>query len=111
MSSVMSEQSLHRCPPAPDYVPLARSYDDDLAVYGCMRHLISGTSHEEVDMTDLIREAPGLGRGGRMSRQRKVKTVLRLLRGEEPGPGLARTGRHGCYDLPLARRFPGRRRG
>ena len=34
-------------------------------------------------MTDIIREAPGLGRGGRMSRQRKRKTVLRLLRGED----------------------------
>ena len=28
-------------------------------------------------------EGPGLGRGGRMSRQRKVATVMRLLRGEE----------------------------
>ena len=34
-------------------------------------------------MTDIIREAPGLGCGGRMSRQRKLKTVLRLLRGED----------------------------
>ena len=28
-------------------------------------------------------EGPGLGRGGRMSRQRKVAAVMRLLRGEE----------------------------
>ena len=27
--------------------------------------------------------APGLGRGGRMSRQRKREAVLRLLRGED----------------------------
>ena len=27
--------------------------------------------------------SPGLGRGGRMSRQRKMATVLRLLRGED----------------------------
>ena len=27
--------------------------------------------------------APGLGRGGRMSRQRKLAAVLRLLQGEE----------------------------
>ena len=34
-------------------------------------------------MTEVIKEAPGLGRGGRMSRQRKLKAVLRLLRGED----------------------------
>ena len=34
-------------------------------------------------MTEIIREAPGLGRGGRMSRQRKRTAVLRLLRGED----------------------------
>jgi transposase len=28
-------------------------------------------------------ESPGLGRGGRMSRQRKMAAVLRLLRGED----------------------------
>ena len=33
-------------------------------------------------MTEITKEAPGLGRGGRMSRQRKLKAVLRLLRGE-----------------------------
>src|SRR5918998_1671315 len=48
-----------------------------------MRHLISGRSREEVDMTEVIKEAPGLGRGGRMSRQRKLTAVLRLLRGED----------------------------
>ena len=48
-----------------------------------MRHLISGRCREEVDMTEVIKEAPGLGRGGRMSRQRKLKAVLRLLRGED----------------------------
>ena len=32
-------------------------------------------------MTEVIKEAPGLGRGGRMSRQRKRTAVLRLLRG------------------------------
>ena len=34
-------------------------------------------------MTQILNEAPGLGRGGRMSRQRKLKAVLRLLRGED----------------------------
>ncbi len=34
-------------------------------------------------MTEIIKEAPGLGRGGRMSRQRKLTAVLRLLRGED----------------------------
>jgi len=34
-------------------------------------------------MTDVIKEAPGLGRGGRMSRPRKRTAVLRLLRGED----------------------------
>ena len=34
-------------------------------------------------MTEIIREAPGLGRGGRMSRQRKRTAVLRLLKGED----------------------------
>jgi putative transposase len=53
------------------------------AVYGWMRHLMSGRSREEVDMTEIIKEAPGLGRGGRMSRQRMLTAVLRLLRGED----------------------------
>ena len=34
-------------------------------------------------MTEVIKEAPGPGRGGRMSRQHKLKAVLRLLRGED----------------------------
>ena len=34
-------------------------------------------------MTDGTTIEPGLGRGGRMSRQRKHETVLRLLRGED----------------------------
>jgi transposase-like protein len=34
-------------------------------------------------MTEITKEAPGLGCGGRMSRQRKLKAVLRLLRGED----------------------------
>ena len=34
-------------------------------------------------MTEITKEAPGLGRGGRMSRQRKFRAVLRLLRGED----------------------------
>jgi transposase len=34
-------------------------------------------------MTETIKEAAGLGRGGRMSRQRKREAVLRLLRGED----------------------------
>jgi hypothetical protein len=34
-------------------------------------------------MTEVTKEAPGLGRGGRMSRQRKRTAVLRLLRGED----------------------------
>ena len=34
-------------------------------------------------MTEILNEAPGLGRGGRMSRQRKRTAVLRLLRGED----------------------------
>lgn len=32
-------------------------------------------------MTEITEQAPGLGRGGRMSRPRKLKAVLRLLRG------------------------------
>src|ERR671928_345712 len=57
-----------------------------------MRHLRSGRVREEVSMTDeTIGSAavsahdgrPGLGRGGRMSRQRKMAAVLRLLRGED----------------------------
>src|ERR671938_756367 len=57
-----------------------------------MRHLRSGKVREEVTMTDeTISSAaasapdgnPGLGRGGRMSRQRKMAAVLRLLRGED----------------------------
>ncbi len=38
-------------------------------------------------MTEVIKEAPGLGRGGRMSRQRKRTAVLRLLRGEARAGG------------------------
>jgi transposase len=34
-------------------------------------------------MTETIKDATGLGRGGRMSRQRKREAVLRLLRGED----------------------------
>jgi transposase len=34
-------------------------------------------------MTEVTKEAPGLGRGGCMSRQRKLRAVLRLLRGED----------------------------
>ena len=34
-------------------------------------------------MTEVIKEAPGLGHGGRMSRPRKLRAVLRLLRGED----------------------------
>src|ERR687885_862230 len=57
-----------------------------------MRHLRSGKVREEVTMTDetISRAAVssnegnvGLGRGGRMSRQREMAAVLRLLRGED----------------------------
>ena len=34
-------------------------------------------------MTETMKDAAGLGRGGRMSRQRKCEAVLRLLRGED----------------------------
>ena len=34
-------------------------------------------------MMEMTKEAPSLGRGGRMSRQRKRIAVLRLLRGED----------------------------
>ncbi len=34
-------------------------------------------------MTEIMKDAAGLGRGGRMSRQRKREVVLRLLRGED----------------------------
>ena len=34
-------------------------------------------------MTDVMKDAAGPGRGGRMSRQRKREAVLRLLRGED----------------------------
>jgi transposase len=37
----------------------------------------------EVTMTDGTMGDPGLGHGGRMSRQRKREAVLRLLRGED----------------------------
>jgi transposase len=49
-------------------------------------------TREEVTMTETEpmtppssgeRPAPGLGRGGRMSRRRKLSAVLRLLRGED----------------------------
>src|SRR5918998_2274636 len=33
-------------------------------------------------MTEMMKDAAGPGRGGRMSRQRKREAVLRLLRGE-----------------------------
>jgi transposase len=55
-------------------------------------HLRRGRFREEVTMTDeTTRQTesaaragnPGLGRGGRMSRQRKLAAVLRLLRGED----------------------------
>src|SRR5919198_6455009 len=57
-----------------------------------MRHLRSGRFREEVRMTDETNSggvagaaegSPGLGRGGRMSRPRKMAAVLRLLRGED----------------------------
>src|SRR5919199_1592927 len=57
-----------------------------------MRHLRSGRFREEGTMTDETTSQtgssppeanPGLGRGGRMSRQRKLSAVLRLLRGED----------------------------
>jgi len=35
------------------------------------------------ETTTVASEAAGLGRGGRMSRQRKTAAVLRLLRGED----------------------------
>ena len=34
-------------------------------------------------MTETMKDAAGLGRGGRMSRQRKREAVLQLLRGED----------------------------
>ena len=34
-------------------------------------------------MAEITKQALGLGRGGRMSRQRKLRAVLRLLRGED----------------------------
>ena len=34
-------------------------------------------------MTEVMKDAAGPGRGGRMSRQRKREAVLRLLRGED----------------------------
>jgi transposase len=34
-------------------------------------------------MTEMMKDAAGLGRSGRMSRQRKREAVLRLLRGED----------------------------
>jgi transposase-like protein len=34
-------------------------------------------------MTEMMKDAAGPGRGGRMSRQRKREAVLRLLRGED----------------------------
>ena len=34
-------------------------------------------------MTEITKQAPGLGRGRRVSRPRKLKVVLRLLRGED----------------------------
>ena len=34
-------------------------------------------------MTEMMKDAAGLGRGGRMSRPRKREVVLRLLRGED----------------------------
>jgi transposase len=37
----------------------------------------------EVSMTEETTKEPGLGHGGRMSRQRKREAVLRLLRGED----------------------------
>ena len=54
------------------------------------------------------RPAPGLGRGGRMSRRRKLGAVLRLLRGED----LELVSRElGVTAARLAGRLPGRRRG
>ena len=34
-------------------------------------------------MTEMMKDAAGPGRGGRMARQRKREAVLRLLRGED----------------------------
>src|SRR5881227_283665 len=52
-----------------------------------MRHLISGTCPPKRCMmktgTTAASGTVGLGRGGRMSRQRKRDAVLRLLRGED----------------------------
>src|SRR5689334_8337963 len=57
-----------------------------------MRHLRSDKFRKEVTMRDETTSQtgssaaggnPGLGRGGRMSRQRKLAAVLRLLRGED----------------------------
>src|SRR5205823_12332656 len=52
-----------------------------------MRHLISGTCPPKRCMmmteTTTASGAVGVGRGGRMSRQRKRDAVLRLLRGED----------------------------
>src|SRR5690349_23200752 len=57
-----------------------------------MRHLRSDKFRKEVTMRDETTSQtgssaddanPGLGRGGRMSRRRKLAAVLRLLRGED----------------------------
>jgi hypothetical protein len=53
--------------------------------------------------------AAALGRGGRMSRQRKTAAVLRLLRGEDLETVSRALGVHGGNAYRLARRFPGRR--
>src|SRR5437868_14712458 len=52
-----------------------------------MTHLTSGRGRQKrcMTMTDITTAsgAIGVGRGGRMSRQRKRDAVLRLLRGED----------------------------
>ena len=52
-------------------------------MHGWLRHLTSGKARLEVMMMDGTTIEPGLGRGGRMSRQRKHEAVLRLLRSED----------------------------
>ncbi len=43
-------------------------------------------------MTEMMKDAAGPGRGGRMSRQRKREAVLRLLRGEDLDTGARALG-------------------
>jgi hypothetical protein len=59
-------------------------------------------------MQTTERTGVGLGRGGRMSRQRKRDAVLRLLRGEDLET-LSRARRHGRDPERVAGSLPGRR--